>query len=67
MTLLLRSAFALALALMVMAVPAQTPRYFPLPSGAGPHDVAPAPDGAIWYTAQRAGALGRLDPATGKA
>lgn len=39
---------------------------FPLPRGAGPHDVAPAPDGGVWYTAQAAGALGRLDPATGK-
>jgi virginiamycin B lyase len=39
---------------------------FPVPGGAGPHDVAPAPDGSVWYTAQRTGALGRLDPATGK-
>jgi len=39
---------------------------YPLPAGAGAHDVAPAPDGAVWYTAQRAGALGRLDPTTGK-
>lgn len=39
---------------------------YPLPRGAGPHDVAPAPDGGVWYTAQAAGALGRLDPATGK-
>ena len=39
---------------------------FPLPRGVGPHDVAPAQDGGVWYTAQRAGALGRLDPATGK-
>jgi virginiamycin B lyase len=46
---------------------AQPARYFPLPAGAGPHDVAPAPDGTVWYTAQRAGALGRLDPATGEA
>ncbi len=38
---------------------------FPVPAGAGPHDVAPAPDGTVWYTAQRTGALGRLDPATG--
>jgi virginiamycin B lyase len=41
-------------------------QYYPVPSGAGPHDVAPAPDGTVWYTAQRQGALGRLDPATGK-
>jgi virginiamycin B lyase len=39
---------------------------FAVPAGSGPHDVAPAPDGAVWYTAQRTGALGRLDPATGK-
>jgi virginiamycin B lyase len=28
--------------------------------------VAPAPDGKVWYTAQGAGELGRLDPATGE-
>ena len=39
---------------------------FSLPQGAEPHDVYPAPDGAVWYTAQRAGALGHLDPKTGK-
>src|SRR5689334_9958820 len=38
---------------------------FSLPSGSGPHDVAPAPDGGVWYTAQRKGVLGRLDPQTG--
>lgn len=40
--------------------------YYPVPAGAHPHDVAPAPDGSIWYTAQHQGALGRLDPMTGK-
>ncbi|MDF1587273.1 Vgb family protein [Marinimicrococcus flavescens] len=39
---------------------------FPVPSGARPHDVAPAPDGRVWYTAQRQGALGILDPASGE-
>ncbi len=39
---------------------------FALPAVDGPHDVAPAPDGSVWYTAKRQGALGRLDPATGK-
>jgi virginiamycin B lyase len=29
------------------------------------HDVARAPDGSVWYTAQRANALGRLDPSRG--
>jgi virginiamycin B lyase len=39
---------------------------YALPSGSGPHDVAPARDGTVWYTAQAAGKLGRLDPSTGK-
>lgn len=39
---------------------------YPVPPGSRPHDVAPAPDGSVWYTAQSAGALGRLDPATGE-
>jgi virginiamycin B lyase len=38
---------------------------FPVPSGSHPHDVAPATDGTIWYTAQRSGELGHLDPRTG--
>jgi virginiamycin B lyase len=39
---------------------------FDVPSGSRPHDVAPARDGGVWYTAQGAGALGYLDPKTGK-
>ena len=40
---------------------------FTLPSGGGyPHDVAVASDGIVWYTAQRDGQLGRLDPVSGK-
>ena len=39
---------------------------FPVQAGAGPHDVYPAPDGAVWFTAQSAGKLGRLDPRTGR-
>jgi virginiamycin B lyase len=38
---------------------------FPVPRGASPHDVAPASDGGVWYTGQRNGTLGWLDPATG--
>jgi virginiamycin B lyase len=41
-------------------------REYALAPGSGPHDVAPAPDGSVWYTAQAAGELGRLDPATGE-
>src|SRR5438067_4348791 len=39
---------------------------YSVPAGSHPHDVAPAADGGVWYTAQTAGALGRLDPVTGK-
>ncbi|MGI9601372.1 MAG: Vgb family protein [Acidimicrobiales bacterium] len=39
---------------------------FPVPAGSRPHDVAPATDGGVWYTAQRAEALGHLDPETGE-
>ncbi len=38
---------------------------YDVPAGAHPHDVAPAPDGSVWYTAQHQEALGRLDPKTG--
>jgi virginiamycin B lyase len=57
---------AVVLMVAAAAAGAQEVRYFKVPQGAGPHDVAPAPDGTVWYTAQRQGALGRLDPATGK-
>jgi virginiamycin B lyase len=40
--------------------------FFDVPEGARPHDVSPAPGGKVWYTAQRQGALGVLDPATGE-
>ena len=39
---------------------------YPVPAGSRPHDVAPAADGGVWYTAQRAGALGHLDPVSGR-
>ncbi|MFZ0012878.1 MAG: lyase [Acidimicrobiia bacterium] len=39
---------------------------FPVPAGSRPHDVAPAADGGVWYTAQGSGELGWLDPATGE-
>ena len=39
---------------------------YPVPPGTHPHDVAPAPDGSVWYTAQISGALGKLDPTTGE-
>ena len=41
-------------------------REYSVTPGSHPHDVAPAPDGTVWYTAQFLGELGRLDPATGR-
>ncbi len=42
-------------------------QHYPVPAGAHPHDVAPDPKGGVvWYTAQHQGALGMLDPVTGK-
>src|SRR6266540_3439653 len=38
---------------------------YPVPAGSHPHDVAPAADGGVWYTAQASGKLGWLDPASG--
>ena len=55
-----------ALLLPAQSVPAAEVEYFPVTAGDHPHDVAPAPDGTVWYTGQRAGVLGRLDPKTGK-
>jgi virginiamycin B lyase len=50
------------------AAPAASPgtAEYPVPAGSHPHDVAPARDGTVWYTAQHLGELGRLDPGTGK-
>ncbi|MBV9172300.1 MAG: SMP-30/gluconolactonase/LRE family protein [Chloroflexi bacterium] len=39
---------------------------YTVPAGSHPHDVAPAADGGIWFTAQAAGYLGWLDPNTGE-
>jgi virginiamycin B lyase len=60
----------LGLALIALALPQQANaadvQYFQVPAGDHPHDVAPAPDGTVWYTGQRAGVLGLLDPKTTK-
>ena len=58
-----------ALAAVAFAAAAQAQEkveFFDVPDGARPHDVSPAPDGKVWYTAQRQGALGILDPTTGE-
>ena len=51
------------LALLLFAVAIQE---FNVPSAdSRPHDPAAAPDGALWFTEQKANKLGRLDPKTG--
>lgn len=65
----MRKTLMIALAATLLAcVPAsaQPVRYYDVPKGSHPHDVAAAPDGTVWYTAQRTGKLGILDPKTGK-
>jgi virginiamycin B lyase len=64
---------ALALAALVLVAPlAAEPRQafqvreYPVPAGSHPHDVAPARDGGVWYTAQGSGELGWLNPKTGR-
>ena len=59
------AAFA-ALAFGISPASAGDVTYYDVARGAHPHDVAPAPDGKVWYTAQAQGALGILDPKTGK-
>ncbi len=65
----MKFASAAAIALCFAASSAfAAPSYqeFKVPAGSHPHDVAPAPDGGVWYTAQFQGALGKLNPATGE-
>jgi virginiamycin B lyase len=65
----MRNLAALALASAMGAAGAQVSvQEYPLPSRVGVHDVwaDPAPGGPVWFSAQRSGELGRLDPRTGK-
>lgn len=65
----LSSVALLALAAVAGAAGAQvTVQEYPLPVRVGAHDVwaDPARDGPVWFSAQRSGELGRLDPRTGK-
>jgi virginiamycin B lyase len=40
-------------------------KYYPVASGMGSRDTAPARDGTIWFCGQRNGTLGRLEPRDG--
>jgi virginiamycin B lyase len=68
-----RAAVALLLAAAALAAagadarsPAYPIREYPVPSGSHPHDVAPARNGGVWWTAQAVGKLGLLDPSSGR-
>jgi virginiamycin B lyase len=54
------------LALLCAAAAAEESHYFDLPKGDYPHDVAVGPNGEVWYSGQRLGIAGRLNPATGE-
>jgi len=41
-------------------------KYYELPKGDFPHDVAASPSGEVWYAGQRAGVAGRLEPSSGQ-
>jgi len=56
---------ALACAFATSAFAAQV-AFYQLPSGAYPHDVAPARDGTVWYSGQQRGFLGHFDPRPGR-
>ena len=55
-------AFLAAIAVVCLSLPvgahsasATDVRYYDVGAGDHPHDVAPAPDGTVWYTAQHKG------------
>lgn len=66
----LSAAIAALLALTVSGASMAADDYeiqeYAVPTGAHPHDVAPAANGGVWYTGQHDGTLGLLDPASGE-
>src|SRR6187402_323201 len=63
------AAFTVAAAFVCASVSAASaqPVYYDVVSGAAPHDVAATPGGGpVYYTAQRTGKLGIVDPKTKK-
>src|SRR5436309_2808828 len=57
---------ALALPVAPTALSQPVVQEYSVPAGSHPHDVAPAVDGGVWFTAQSAGYLGWLDPNSGE-
>jgi virginiamycin B lyase len=60
-------ALVLAAGALPPAAHAESARFqsFKLPAGDYPHDVAPGPNGTVYYADQRNGGLGIVDPKTG--
>jgi virginiamycin B lyase len=54
------------LILILASASAQESRYYEVPKGDFPHDVAAGVSGEVWYAGQNGGVAGRLDPATGR-
>jgi virginiamycin B lyase len=46
--------------------PGAESKFYQLPAGSYPHDVAPAADGTVWFSGQSQGVAGRFDPLSGK-
>ena len=62
-------ALAIPVAACSLSLPAtaQTPQYYDLPPGGRAHDVAVTADGKeVWWTVQRGGGHGILNPETGE-
>ena len=54
------------LSLMSASASAQQSKYYEVPKGDFPHDVAAGVAGEVWYAGQKAGVAGRLDATTGQ-
>ena len=57
---------AALLSLLPTFANSQESKYYDVPKGDFPHDVAVGPGGEVWYAGQKLGIAGRLDPASGK-
>jgi virginiamycin B lyase len=55
-----------ALVIAATAAQAAEHKFYQLPAGSYPHDVAPAADGTVWFSGQSQGIAGRFDPQGGK-
>jgi len=64
----MRPLYALAALLFLIPTPTkcQESKYYDVPKGDFPHDVAVSSSGEVWYAGQKLGIAGRLDPASGQ-